>query len=66
MKPQPDRYEDGQANLDRLVDARLRPEHDGDMKAILAPPEPAFSFGAGGSVSTDIMVRLARMALPRP
>jgi len=123
VKPQQDRYEDGQADLDRLVDARLRPEHDGDIEAILAPLaeaivhdvvgsidspfqgcdavrgryaerisglgdhpfsvaaagipfvrkgdqaiaplEPSFSFGAGGSASTDVMVMLARMAQPK-
>jgi hypothetical protein len=66
VKPQPERYEDGQADLDRLVDARLRAEHDGDIEAILAPLAQAIVHdGAGGSASTDVMVMLARMAQPK-
>jgi uncharacterized protein len=36
VKPQADPDEDGRASLDRIVDAHLRAEHDGDLAAILA------------------------------
>jgi hypothetical protein len=54
VKPQPDRYQDGQADLDRLVDARLRAEHDGDIEAILAPLAEAIVHDVVGSIDNPI------------
>ena len=42
------------AQLDRLVDAQLRAEHDGDVEAILAPMAASISHDVVGSASSSV------------
>ena len=49
MEPTQDPGTDAQALLDRLVDAQLRAEHDGDIEAILAPMADAIVHDLVGS-----------------
>ena len=49
MESQPDVDAVSQADLDRLVDAQLRAEHDGDIEAILAPMADAIVHDVVGS-----------------
>ena len=53
MKPQQD-PDEAQADLDRLVDAQLRAEHDGDIEAILASMADAIVHDVVGSTDNPI------------
>ena len=44
----------GQAELDRLVDAQLRAEHDGDIEAILAPMDDAVVHDLVGATENPV------------
>ena len=45
---------EGRADLDRLVDAQLRAEHDGDIEAILAPMAASIAHDVVGSTSSAV------------
>ena len=53
MDPTPPTPE-SRAQLDRLVDAQLRAEHDGDVEAILAPMAASISHDVVGSASISV------------
>jgi hypothetical protein len=53
--PKLDRTRDSQNELDRLVDARLRAEHDGDIEAILASMSDAIVHDVVGSFDDPIV-----------
>lgn len=54
MKPLPNADEDGHAELDRLIDAQLRAEHDGDLAAILAPMADGVVHDVVGSTDNPV------------
>lgn len=54
MELRPDPDQDARAGLDRLVDAQLRAEHDGDLEAILAPMAEAVLHDVVGSTENPI------------
>jgi hypothetical protein len=53
MEPNSILLED-RADLDRLVDAQLRAEHDGDIEAILAPMATSIAHDVVGSTSSSV------------
>jgi hypothetical protein len=54
VKPHQDTVHDARAGLDRLVDAQLRAEHDGDIEAILAPMTDAIVHDIVGLTDNPI------------
>ncbi len=54
VKPQQDTPEDDRLVLDRLVNAQLRAEHDGDIEAILAPMAEAIVHDEVGLANNPI------------
>jgi uncharacterized protein len=54
VEPQQDSGDSSQDVLDRLVDAQLRAEHDGDIEAILAPMADAIVHDLVGTTDNPI------------
>jgi hypothetical protein len=54
MKAAQTPYDAGRARLDRLVDAQLRAEHDGDIEAIVAPMADVIVHDMVGSENNPV------------
>ena len=54
MKPDPDSADEERASLDRLVEAQLCAEHDGDLEAILATMAAAVVHDVVDSVENPV------------